>query len=280
MILVTGATGNVGRSVVEQLTNAGLSVRAASRDPERAAIPTAAEPARVDLADPGTFAAALNGVDKVFLFPAPGAEMDAFAAAAKQAGVSHVVLLSSMIVSLGVRNAVYDAHAPLEAALTNAGLTTTFLRPGQFMSNDLLWAKDVQTEGVVRFPYGLSVMAPVDAYDIAAVGVTALLNDGHEGQAYDLTGPESLTVLDRVRILGEVLGRELRFEEQTREEALQAISAYMPPPVVDLMLDFWAGTVGTQAPTLPTVENVTGRPAHTYKDWATRNAPAFTARPA
>lgn len=278
MILVTGATGNVGRNVVEQLREAGEQVRAATRDPDRATFPTGTETVRADLSNPETFGPALDKVDKVFLFPAPGAQPGAFAAAAREAGVRHVVLLSSMMVSLGQRNAVYDAHATVENALTDAGLATTFVRPGQFMANDLQWAETARTEGTVRFPYGLAATSPVDECDIASVAVTALLTDGHEGQVYDVTGPESLTVVDRVRILAEVLGRELRFEEQPRAEARQAMAAFMPPPVLDLMLDFWAGSVGSQAPTLPTVEKVTGNPAGTYADWAARHASTFTSR--
>jgi uncharacterized protein YbjT (DUF2867 family) len=278
MILVTGATGNVGRNVVEQLLDAGEQVRATSRNPERATFPEGVEVVRADLAQPETLQPALDGVDKLFLFPAPGG-LTGFAEAAKLAGVEHIVLLSAMMVSFGKPNPVEQWHAAAERIVAESGAGWTYLRPTQFMANDLMWAGMINADGTVRGAYGQAATAPVDERDIAAVAVAALREDGHEGKVYDLTGPESLTTVDRVRILGEVLGRELRFEELTREQGLQALSAYLPASVIEATFDHWAGTVGTTAPTLPAVENVTGRPARTYADWATHHAAAFT-RPA
>ncbi|GAB3400077.1 SDR family oxidoreductase [Flindersiella endophytica] len=279
MILVTGATGNVGRNVVAQLLDAGEQVRATSRDPGRATFPAGVEVVRADLAQPETLGPALEGVDKLFLFPAPGG-LDGFAEAAKLAGVRHVVLLSAMMVSFGKPNPVEQWHAAAERIVAESGATWTYLRPGQFMSNDLMWAGMINADGTIRAAYGQAATAPVDERDIAAVAVAALREDGHEGKVYDLTGPESLTTVDRVRILGDALGRELRFDELTREQGIQALSAYMPLPVIEATFDYWAGSVGSTAPTLPTVENVTGRPARTYAQWAADHASAFTARAA
>jgi uncharacterized protein YbjT (DUF2867 family) len=202
VILVTGATGNVGRNVVEQLVDAGEEVL------------------QGDLRRPETLRAALRGVDRAFLFPVPG-QLRGFLDAA-EAALGRLVLLSASAVTFEPPNAIGRMHAECEQVVAESGLPWTFLRPGAFMANDLNWAAGIKAAGVVRGPGGDVSSAPIDERDIAAVAVRALLDDGHAGQAYLLTGQESLTQIERVRILGEVLGRELRFEEETRRTGPRA----------------------------------------------------------
>ena len=274
MILVTGATGTVGRNIVGQLLEAQEEVRPVSRNPGHAALPSEIEAVRGDLGEPESLRAALTGVDRVMLFPAE-APLDGFLTLARDAGVQRVVLLSSSAAADEEPNAIGRRHLVHERAVAASGLPWTYVRPTAFMANDLMWAPTVRAEGVVRAPYGQAATAPVDERDIAAVAVRALLDDGHLGQAYELTGPESLTVTDRVETLGDVLGRSLRFEELDPAQARELMSARVPPPVVDALLDMLASRVGTNAPVSATVEEVTGRPPHTYADWVAHRSSAW-----
>lgn len=270
MVLVTGATGNVGRSVVEQLLAAGQPVRAMTRDPGRARFPSGVAVVRGDMAQPATLPAALEGVDRAFLFPAG---VTALLEAARGGPLRRVVLMSSAAVAMGGDNAIARGHAPQEEAVRRSGLEWILLRPGAFMVNDLAWAAQIR-DGVVRAPFGDASSAPIDERDIAAVAVRALLADDLVGQAPILTGPESLTVAERVRILGEVLGRAIRFVEMTPAEARRAMG-HMPPALVETLLGFAAASVGRPAPVADTVAAVTGRPATPYRAWADRHRGAF-----
>jgi uncharacterized protein YbjT (DUF2867 family) len=173
-------------------------------------------------------------------------------------------------------NAIARAHLDSEQAVTRAGLPWTFVRPGAFMANDLRWAAQIQATGAVRAPYPDAATAPVDERDIASVAVAALLNDGHAGHAYTLTGPESLTQVKRVQLLAETLGRPLRIEEQTAEDFRQ--TSGLPPHVADGLLRMLAGRVGITAEVTDTVQQVAGRPALTYRQWAARHVAEFRPR--
>jgi uncharacterized protein YbjT (DUF2867 family) len=274
MILVTGATGNVGGAVVEHLLSAGAEVRALSRDPARARLPGAVPVVAGDLTRPETLPAALDGVRAVFLFPVADA-VAGFVEAASRAGVQHIVVLSSAAVVMGDDNAIGRWHATVERAVADSGIGWTFVRPGAFMANTLQWGDSVRTEDVVRVPYGESASAPVDEWDIGAVAATALLQPGHQGASYLLTGPEALTVAQQVKVIGSVLGRPIRFEELPPAAARQAMLRFVPAEVVDALFEFAAATVGRPVEVLPTVQQVTGRPARTFAQWVTRHAAAF-----
>ncbi|NJC72569.1 NAD(P)H-binding protein [Planosporangium thailandense] len=274
MILVTGATGNVGRQVVDQLLEAGERVRATSRDPARAGLPAEVDVRRADLRDPDTLPAVLDGVDRAYLFPVPG-QVGGFLAAARKAGLRRIVLLSSQAVTFDPRDVIGRAHAEYERAVEESGLAWTFVRPGAFMANDLAWAPAIRADGVVRAPYGRAATAPIHERDIAAVAVRALLDDGHAGRAYELTGPESLTAVERVRLIGASIGRDLRYEEQPPDEARRQMATHTPPAIVDAVLSILASAVGAGAPVLPTVEEVTGRPAASYTRWVGDHAADF-----
>ncbi|MER6942409.1 SDR family oxidoreductase [Nonomuraea sp. NPDC000554] len=274
MILVTGATGNVGRHVVNLLLQAGEQVRATSRNPERAGLPEGVEVIRADMSLPEDLHAALQGADRAFLLPAAG-QVRGFLDVAVKAGLGHVVLLSALAVTMKQAGVLGSAHAEYEQAVTESGLPWTFLRPGAFMANDLRWAPGIKNGGVVRAPFGEAATAPIDERDIAAVAARTLLDDGHAGKTYALTGPESLTTAERVRILGEVLGRDLRFEELSPEQAREQLIAQTPAVVVDSMLTLFGSFVGKTAEVSPAVRELTGGAPHTYADWAAQNATVF-----
>lgn len=277
MILVTGATGNVGRHVLDLLIEDGHGVRALTRDPQRSVWPGEADVVVGDLSDAGSLEAALSGVDAVFLFAAPGSG-PGFVAAAERAGVHKVVLLSSGAVDddAEVQDGPIAAyHAEVEQALRASGLEWTFLRPDSFAANTLMWAGQTKSGDVVRGAYAGAASAPVHEADIAAVAVAALTRDGHGGRVYELTGPESLTHADQARILGEAIGRPIEYAELPAETVRQAMSAHVPGPVLDGILKVWSEAVGRVAPTTTDIEKITGRPARSYRAWVLDHAAAF-----
>ncbi|AQZ62598.1 Oxidoreductase [[Actinomadura] parvosata subsp. kistnae] len=275
MILVTGATGNVGGEVVRALVRAGQPARALVR--ARTELPEhAVEQAVGDLDEPGSLDAALDGVRGVFLLPGyrdmPGL-LDRF----RRAGVERVVLLSSLAaVSKDTRNAVSQYMIASETAVRESGLAWTFLRPNAFMSNTLRWLPQLRTGDVVADAFGDVPIASVDPYDIAAVAVRALLDPGHEGRAYPLSGPERLLPAQRVAVLADVLGRELRFHALTDEEARADMTGRVPEEYIRAFFSFYSDGTLDESQIYPTVEEVTGTPPRTFRQWALAHRTAFT----
>ncbi|MCW2947007.1 MAG: hypothetical protein JWR24_3724 [Actinoallomurus sp.] len=271
MILVTGATGNVGRHVVGGLVEAGADVRALSRDPS-----TADLPAGVEVAETGAFP--LGGVTTLFLNPAVvGGGVGPLLKKAADEGVRRIVLLSSASTLDDDRdNAIAVRHRTLEREIEESRLEWTFLRPGAFASNTLQWAARIRSTGVVRAAYGRAGIAPIHERDIAHVAVRALLHDDLMGATPVLTGPQSVTLIDQVHIIGDAIGRSLRFEEMTPEVAREEmVAGHVPPAIADTLLGMFAAFEDRQADVSPDVETITGRPARTFAEWAADNAAAF-----
>ncbi|WP_331766393.1 NAD(P)H-binding protein [Embleya sp. NBC_00896] len=267
-ILVTGATGNVGRHVVEQLARAGRPVRALTRDPAKANLPAGVEVVRGDLNAPETLAGALAGVTGMHLMSffdnAPLATAPEIMDLAVRAGVRRVTVLWG------------GEPGPVEQAVTAADLEWTLLEPVEFMSNALTWVDSVRAEGVVREAFPEVPSAAVHEGDIAAVAVTALVDGGHAGRTYTLTGPRALTVHDKIRTIGAAIGRDIGFVELTREQANQRLrDRGVPEDVIDYVVGWHAAPPESAYTVVPTVEEVTGRPARTYADWAAEHADAF-----
>ncbi|GAA3143370.1 NAD(P)H-binding protein [Streptomyces rectiviolaceus] len=276
MILVTDATGNVGRNLVHELIDAGEKVRALTRDPAATTLPDSVEIVPGDLTRPETLPAALRDVDRAFLFPVHGA-LDGFLAGAKAAGTRHIVLLSSDSVTFPQPGWIGEQHLACEQAVADSGMSWTFVRPTVFMANDLGWAPRIRRGAAVRGAYGSAAMAPVDERDIAAVAAHALLTP-QPGKAYELTGPQALSQIDRVRIIGETLGVPARFEEVPRDDVRRHLLDHLPPPAADFLLDQLAAAQSEPTPVLPTTEQVTGRPARTYAEWVADHATDFGGR--
>lgn len=275
-VLVTGAAGSVGRHVIDRLLAAGARVRALTRTPDTAGLPADVEVVRGDLTRPETLRAALSGVDRAYLFPLPETARE-FVGLAEAAGLQRIVVLSSSSVldeTGGNHSGVY--HRTVERAVEASRLDWTFVRPDEFAGNILWkWGHSIRTEGLVRAPYPGAARALIHEADVAAVAAAALLEDGHAGRAYELTGPESLTQSEQVRAIGEALGRQLRFEEVTPEQGREEMSRFMPEPVVDMVLAYLARSVGRPATVLPTVEKITGRPGRPFAQWAADHAADF-----
>jgi uncharacterized protein YbjT (DUF2867 family) len=288
-VLVTGATGRVGRLVVNELLGAGVPVRALTRRPATAGLPAAVEVAVGDLTVPESLDAALQGVDAVFLvWTAPPAT----APAVVERLASHarrVVLLSSPHQTphpfFQQPNPMAVLHAGIERLIAGSGLASTIIRPGMFASNTLLWwASQIRGGDVVRWPYGTAETAPIDERDIAAVAARALHQDGHNqdghaGGDYVLTGPESLTQAEQVSAIGDAIGRRLRFDELSPEEFRREMAGRAPAPVVDMLLAAWGAAVGLPAYVTSKVAEITGSPARTFGQWAADHADAFRKHP-
>ncbi|MGW4957309.1 NAD(P)H-binding protein [Nonomuraea sp. NPDC004186] len=277
-ILVTGARGHVARGLVQRLLAAGQPVRAAGRNPGAARLPAGVKTVLCDLADPDTFDAALAGVTKVFLY-AERRGLDDFVTRAATAGVEHIVLLSALLADPASTDAIGRMHGDAEQAVARSGIAWTFLRPGAFATNTLQWAPSVRAEGVVRDPFPDSRSAPVHEADIAAVAALALTEPGHEGATYPLTGPELVSRSRQAELIGEAIGRPVRFVVQDLEEYRAELSAWTTPQVADVVIKESAAAVDRPLPPTDTVEKVTGRPARTYGEWARDHAEDFRDEP-
>ncbi|MCD2195572.1 NAD(P)H-binding protein [Actinomycetospora endophytica] len=265
-VLVTGARGTVGSGVVAGLRAAGVAVRAAGRDPEQLEVPDDVARVRLDLADPTSFGPALDGVRAVFCYVT--GELDGFAAAAARAGVEHVVLLSSESVLTEtdpVPGGLAAHHADAEVALRGAGLPTTALRPGAFDRNTFQWWSGIQA-GVVELPYPHASTSPIDERDIADVAVAALLGPPADESPH-LTGPESMTFAEQVGIVATHLGRAVEVRDEGPTAARQRMTAFVPGPVVDSLLRYWAEFADGPAPITTEVAERTGHPGRSYASW-------------
>ena len=274
MILVTGATGNTGGAVLRALLEDGEEVRALVRT-ETAALPDEAQRAVGDLNEPESVDPALAGVDGVFLLSGYR-DMPGLLERMRRAGVRRVVLLSGgAAVASNLNNAISRYMVASEEAVQASGVAWTILRPCAFMSNALRWVAQLRTGDVVMTPFAQVANAVIDPDDIARVAVHSLTSDRHEGSAYRLSGPESLLPADQVGVLGAALGRELRFEAQSDEDARSEMSASMPAEYVEAFFSFNVDGTLDESRVLPTVEEITGRPPQTFEQWARRHADAF-----
>jgi len=271
MIVVTGATGNVGRPLVQALTEAGEEVTAVSRQVAEA--PAGVRYRQADLADPVSLKPALDGAEAVFLltsadFMANG-DLGAVVTVVRAAGVRRVVLLSSHGVGTGRHPSI------LEDAVKRSDLEWTMLRPGNFNSNALQWAGTVRTQRAVMAPFADIAIPAIDPADIAEVAAVTLREPGHDGAVYTLTGPAPISPREQAAAIGNALGEPVRFVEQSRAEARNQMLGYLPEPVVEATLDA-LGTPSTAEQRIsPDVERLLRRPPHTFAEWATRNVAAF-----
>jgi uncharacterized protein YbjT (DUF2867 family) len=256
-VLVTGATGRVGRVVIDLLIDAGVPVRALTHRSE-----------------------GLRGVSAVFLvWTAPPttarAVVERLATYARR-----VVFLSSPHQTphpfFQQPNPLAVLHADIERLIGAAGLESTIIRPGMFASNALFWwATAIRADGAVRWPYGVVETAPVDDRDVAAVTARTLYQDGHAGGDYVLTGPESLSQAEQVSIIGDVLGRRITFEELSPDEFRSKTEGSWPRPVVDMLLAAWGATMGRPAFITSTVFDILGSAPRSFRQWVADHATAF-----
>lgn len=282
MILVIGATGNVGRHVVSRLVRQGVAVRCLVRDPSRARLPAAAQVLVGDLADPESVRAAAAGAEAAFMvWPFPTAEAAPAVLDAISDRVRRIVYLSS----LGVRDdaaqqvsGINQMHADMEKLIESRVPAWTFLRPSGFATNTIsLFAAQIRARGQVRWPYGAAARSLIDERDIADVAALALTEDGHTGARYLLTGPQQVSQREQVRLIGDAIGRPVSYLEIPPDAARQRMIADgWPASFADDVLTALAGWVRQPEPLTTIVATLTGRSAHTFAQWAHHHAADFT----
>lgn len=280
MILISGATGTIGRALLHQLSAQGVPVRAMTRDPARVRDLPGVEAVRGDFTDPASLSRAVAEVDAVFLLTAPSApvaEHDAaMVAAARAAGVRRVVKLSAIRVP---ELDEWSFHLAGERVLADSGLDWTVLRPASFASNTLSWAPAIRAGAPVPNPSGAGRQGVVDPRDVAAVAARVLTADGHHGAVYTLTGPAAISVPDQARHLSAVLGTPVPVRDLSAAEYREMlVGAGMDAGFVEVAV---RGTTvvreGGGATVTDDVARILGRPATPYEDWAGAHRAAFLA---
>ncbi|MFC8827020.1 NAD(P)H-binding protein [Streptomyces sp. NPDC057137] len=276
MILVTGATGNIGSPLLRELRASGAGpLRGLTREPERAAFPQGVEAVAGDLARTASLKSALEGVRSMFLVSRMGAD-DEIIEAARSAGVEHVVLVSSITVQTHPRLGPAEENLAVERLLKDSGMTWTILRPTQFASNALWWAEAIRDHEAVRLPYADIGLPTVHPADIASVARAALTEPGHRGHTYALTGPARITARQQVAAIAAVLGRDVPFAEIGREEAHRRLAVFLGDESADAVLDLTGGDVNDELLMVrDTAPRISGTPARTFRQWAAENAAAF-----
>lgn len=284
-ILVTGPTGTIGSQVVSQLAaNTDVVVRAGVRDPKKAEglRRENVEVVALDYDKPDTLAAACEGADKVFLLtPFAPNQVECglrLLEAAKAAGVKHIVKLSAMGADQEPGIQLGRWHREVEKAIEASGVAWTFIRPNNFYEN-LVNYYGPDKEGAIYLPFGQGAVSFVDGRDVAACVVAALTGRGHEGKAYEVTGPEALTMTRMAEILSEATGRTIRYVDVPEEAAKKAmLDMGLPGWMVDAMMELHAiDKAGYAAAVTTSVKDVTGNPARSFRDFARDNAAKWKA---
>jgi uncharacterized protein YbjT (DUF2867 family) len=275
MILVSGATGHVGGALVRILAETDEPVRALVRDTGRQGLDPRVTWARADLNEPSTVVAALPGATAMFVMAGyPG--LPDVLVAARRAGVHRVVLLSSLSAAGGdTSNVIAKYHIESEEAIRDSGLSYSFLRPPTFMTNTLHWAPTIRAGGVVRATFPDVPTAVIDPRDIAAVAAVALRETVADSQIHELSGPQAMTPKDRVDVLSDVLGHQIGFEGLTDEQSAEVLHEQMPAEYAKANLRFFAEGTLDESPVRPTVEQLTGRPPATFRQWTEANVGEF-----
>lgn len=277
-ILITGADGRVGSSVARRLAHEQVSLRLHFRVLPRGQQPNC-EVSSGDFNDPAQFAQAFRGIDAAFMY-APASSSAVIFRAAREAGVRHVVLLSSasvVKVPPGT-NPVAERHRQAERAILDEDLDWTFIRPDTMASNALRWVPSIREHGFVRSPYPESSGTPLHEDDIAVIAAQSLAFAVHVGTALTITGPQCLSVRQQVGIIGEVIGKRVDCVEVSREEALRSMESGSPPisrEVASRLLDYTQKSVTFKPVVMDEFEKATGLQPRSFREWVTDNASHF-----
>jgi uncharacterized protein YbjT (DUF2867 family) len=276
MILVTGATGNIGSALVRELHACGAGpLRGLTRDAARATFPDGVEAVEGDFGVPESWERALDGVRSLFLVSRLGPDAQLIEAA-RLAGVEHVVLVSSITVQTHPHLGPAAENLAVERLLKDSGMAWTILRPTQFASNALMWSASIRAGETVRAPYAETGLPTIHPADIASVARVALTEPGHQGRTYALTGPAPVTARQQAEAIAAVLGRDVPFVEIGRQEAHARMAAVFGDEGADAVLDVIGGDVNDELLRVrDAVSRVTGSPARPFRQWAAENADLF-----
>lgn len=272
-VLVTGATGTVGRLVIPHLIAAGAHVRALTRRPDAAQLPAEVDVVGGDLEAPEGLDGIFDDVDVVYLIVTGGPTAEILDLAV-QAGVRRVVTLSSASAGF-YDNPGGNYHRDFEVAVESSGLGWTHIRPGMFATNLLDWAEPIKATRTLRAPHNDARQAPVHEEDVAAVTAVSILDESHAGKIHTLSGPESLTKAQQIAAIADAIGEPVAYEEVTPERWRAENSAYMPDDVIDWLLSYWENALTTPEPVLADVPTILNRPAISLATWAREHADKF-----
>lgn len=268
-ILVTGATGQVGRHIVTQLHQAGHDVRALTRNPATADLPAGVEVVSGDLTDTTTLGPAFDGIDGIHLITFGGDAFDDLTNGpeiirlAERHGIGRATVLGGW------------SPTSVERALRSSTISWSILQPVEFMGNALEWAEEIRTTRTVSM-LATYPSAMVHEADIASVAATALTHDGHAGRTYPLTGPDALTPQERTRILAEATGQDITFVPLSEADERARLRSYgYDEDYVEFGIQLATNPPDAGGVVLPTVEDVTGQPARTFAQWAHEHAAQF-----
>ncbi len=278
MITVTGATGNVGRPLVQALTALGESVTAVARGAASPDTPPSVRHRQADLAEPESLRPVLAGSEALFLLVSgAGAHLNVhdILDVAKAGGVRRVVLLSSQAAGTRPQSSSHSPLRAIEDTIQQSGLEWTILRPGGFHTNAFAWAETVRSQRMISAPFADIALPSVDPADIAAVAAAVLHDRDHAERSYELTGPAATSPRQRAGAIADALGTPLDFVEQSRDEARTMMLRAMPEPVVDGTLEILGEPLAAEQRVSPDVELLLGRSPRSFADWAAQNVMAF-----
>jgi len=283
-ILIIGATGTVGRQLVSELLASNIQIRALLRNPGTAPLPGEVEEFRGDLTAPESLDPALKNVDTVFLvWTAPPATAPAVIDRIAK-NVPRLVFLTAPHQTphpfFQQPNALSAMLSGIERHIESSSLQWTFIRPGMFAANCIhWWGPAFRNNEVVRWPLLRAATAPIDPRDIAAVAASILAGptaaQSHAGKNYVITGPESLTQFQQLQIIADTIGRPLRYEDLTADEARRVLASTFPVPALDMLLNAWTAAFGQPAYVTTAVAELLNRTPHTFRAWAEHNVSAF-----
>jgi uncharacterized protein YbjT (DUF2867 family) len=284
MILVTGATGKNGTEILKRLSGRGERIRAMvhkQKDILNATHNCAVRFVEADFDDPTSLRKALDGVQRAFLVTNSSEKVEErqlrFVALARESGVKHIVYLSQLHASLDSPLRFLRYHAAVEEALRRSGMSYTNLRPNLYMQGLLMFGKSIASEGRFFAPAGDARVSVVDVRDVASVAVAALTHTRHEGKTYDITGPEALTHAEMAAQLSQMLERPVTFvnlPEQVFREELRRL--HVPDWQADGLIEDYAHYRRGEASDISNaVEEATGQPPHSFREFARDNRAAF-----
>lgn len=275
---ITGATGSIGRQIVKQLVEKKSEVTAMCRIPETSNLPEEVNVVKGDLTNGKVDKNIFEDVETLFLFPAYG-NLKPFLYAAKEAGVQHVIALSSLAVSAhfqrDIDSASYTHHLAVENAVREAGFKLTALRSGTFANNLLSWAPTIKMTQSVFLPFPDSAQALIHEADIAECVVTLFSAPEKWGKVYELSGPKALTQREQVETIGKVLGVTLNCHQITPEQFTTSVEKFMPADIIKMVLTYWEDTT-KQPDTIRTgFTEITERSGRSFEQWVNDHIEQF-----